>query len=64
VDSEQKISVKERMQKFNRLAETDMKTHPVASKKKIDRVCQTFYLNFSSSFVRVCMFISRYGFLL
>ncbi|XP_021920715.1 uncharacterized protein LOC110830296 isoform X2 [Zootermopsis nevadensis] len=36
-DSEQKISVKERMQKFNRLAETDMKTHPVANKKKIDR---------------------------
>lgn len=36
-DSEQKISVKERMQKFNRLAETDTKTHPVANKKKIDR---------------------------
>jgi hypothetical protein len=39
VDPEQKISVKERMQKFNRLAETDMKTHPVVNKKKIDRVC-------------------------
>ncbi|XP_033609563.1 ankyrin repeat domain-containing protein SOWAHB isoform X3 [Cryptotermes secundus] len=36
-DSEQKISVKERMQKFNRLAESDMKTHPIANKKKIDR---------------------------
>ncbi|PSN36822.1 hypothetical protein C0J52_25015 [Blattella germanica] len=37
---EQKISVKERMLKFNRLAtETDLKAHPVANKKKFERVC-------------------------
>jgi hypothetical protein len=32
------------MQKFNRLAETDLKTHPVANKKKLDRVRYTLYI--------------------
>ncbi|XP_069702651.1 ankyrin repeat domain-containing protein SOWAHA-like [Periplaneta americana] len=37
VDNDQKISVKERMQKFNRLAESDMKIHAMNSKKRPDR---------------------------
>jgi hypothetical protein len=45
------------MQKFNRLAETDVKTHPVANKKKIDRVCQIFYLIFSSKLSCLLMFV-------